>query len=826
MRAAIAPLTLFSVLVASAPAAAQAPPGAPPAPADPGPPGIPANPYDAPAAPAAAATPSSDPGLEAAADPGLDAAPDPAADPAFDAEDDGLGLEAEFASDEDADLAANTDAPTALDDATRHELRRLTLKLGTTERAASGLLRVSEAYSGDPGTFRLGLLASFSSAKGFLCDGTSEQGCEYLVPGSPQSDKVSRIGADLALSLTFTEFLEAFVGLHAYATSNDQGRPQLLQVLGDTNWGLKGFLPHRPGRIFGLGGELELWLLNGTGGVGINGDGTGFAMRLLGSADLTNRVAVEDRVPFRAHFNLGYRFNNAGKLVEETELLRGGEDGLSRITRIERFGLDIARVNAVELGFGVETPFEYVRPFLEWTFDIPHAPGEKYACNTDRLQPGDGCMALDKGWSTTPSRIGLGARVYPVIEGLSALLAFEIATGGSREFIEEVVPEIPWAFRLGLGWAADARKPAPIVQQVEVERLVEAPQDLERVVLGQVVDQTTGTPVSNAVVRFSGRAITGMITGEDGAFRTIDLEPGDYTFAIQADGYRDAECQVSVPVDAPATAAPFPGDPAAGIPGPASATPTPELGVGGNPLPAAAPVAPGITVGVDGKLEVGLRCPVAALPKVGIVLGAAVDAATGAPIPGARVKIQDKLGRQLELSADGAGAFRFENVPPGPVKLFVEAPDYLRAVGEVEVEARQENRARLPLNKRPQQSRVVVTTTELKLKDQVHFEHDSARILAESNAVIEEIADTLRRHPEIQRVEIQGHTDNTGTAAYNKRLSQERAESVVKALITLGVAESRLEARGYGQEQPIVPNVSDANRAKNRRVQLLIRRGQ
>ena len=75
---------------------------------------------------------------------------------------------------------------------------------------------------------------------------------------------------------------------------------------------------------------------------------------------------------------------------------------------------------------------------------------------------------------------------------------------------------------------------------------------------------------------------------------------------------------------------------------------------------------------------------------------------------------------------------------------------------------------------------------------------------------------------EIALVEIQGHTDNTGAAPYNQRLSQERAEAVKEALMRLGIAGSRLTAKGYGQEKPLLPNVSDANRARNRRVQLMI----
>jgi outer membrane protein OmpA-like peptidoglycan-associated protein len=219
---------------------------------------------------------------------------------------------------------------------------------------------------------------------------------------------------------------------------------------------------------------------------------------------------------------------------------------------------------------------------------------------------------------------------------------------------------------------------------------------------------------------------------------------------------------------------------------------------------------------------VRVECELEALPKVGNVLGTVIDSQSSQPVSSAKIKITDKLGRELELQADAAGAFRFENVPPGPVKLTVEAPNYLTSVTELEVEARKDVKATLSINARPAQPNVLVTPKELKLKKQVHFQHDSAEVLPDSNAILEELADVLKKRAEIKRVEIQGHTDNTGTAPYNLRLSQERAEAVRDALVRHGVDAGRLEAKGYGQEKPLVPNVSDANRARNRRVQIII----
>jgi outer membrane protein OmpA-like peptidoglycan-associated protein len=78
------------------------------------------------------------------------------------------------------------------------------------------------------------------------------------------------------------------------------------------------------------------------------------------------------------------------------------------------------------------------------------------------------------------------------------------------------------------------------------------------------------------------------------------------------------------------------------------------------------------------------------------------------------------------------------------------------------------------------------------------------------------------KNPRIKRVEVQGHTDNTGTPDHNKQLSNDRAAAVVSWLSSHGVAADRMTAVGYGQTKPLVPNVTAGNRAKNRRVQFII----
>ena len=110
----------------------------------------------------------------------------------------------------------------------------------------------------------------------------------------------------------------------------------------------------------------------------------------------------------------------------------------------------------------------------------------------------------------------------------------------------------------------------------------------------------------------------------------------------------------------------------------------------------------------------------------------------------------------------------------------------------------------------------------VRILQQVHFAFGSATILPESFPMLTEIANLLKANPSIKRMSIDGHTDNRGSADINKKLSQDRANSVMNWLVQHGVEANRLEAHGYGLERPIEDNGTDTGRAANRRVEFKI----
>ena len=227
----------------------------------------------------------------------------------------------------------------------------------------------------------------------------------------------------------------------------------------------------------------------------------------------------------------------------------------------------------------------------------------------------------------------------------------------------------------------------------------------------------------------------------------------------------------------------------------------------------------------QGPTFVDVDCPLESLPKTGNVLGLVKDADTGAAVAGAVIHLTDAANHDLSGTADGSGSFTFKDLPPGSISIKAEAPGYMVHAEQGDVQVQTDNRVTVSLNKKPKTPSVKVEGKEIKISRQIHFETDSAKILGDSNSLLEEIADVLQSHPTIKQVEIQGHTDNTGTREHNQQLSDARANSVKSWLVTAGVDGSRLTAKGYGQDRPVAPNVTAANRAKNRRVQFIITSG-
>jgi outer membrane protein OmpA-like peptidoglycan-associated protein len=627
-----------------------------------------------------------------------------------------------------------------------------------------GLLRTQHAETGAPGQFRLSLVGEWFSA-GFLC--TPKFQCPGVNGGpSATSDTMNHSGATLSLGVSLVKLgpgvLEAYAATSVYANSDTANSPSLLQVLGDSDLSLKYAAPL--GDVLRLGAFTELWLINASGTVGLDSAGTSARFGGVATGDFRG---TSSHIPLRVSTNVVYSLDNTGEVIAPIESAAGAATGVARvpITRIERYGLGINRVDHVDLYVGAESLLleDRIRPFVEAHVLIP-TNRQKYECEPNNPS-GDLCLQQDK---VAPTTLTFGLRVFPWKRGFSLLAALDVGLVGTANFIEELQPLPPWTLFFGAGWSVDTEERPPAVRSVE-----------KVVVRGRAVAHVSGVvhetgknqPVADAIVTYRDQAdLMPLATTADGKFGG-EVPVGKYTVDVKADGYKPGSC------DFEAT----------------------KVGQ-----------------------EVDVDCALEPLPRLGTVTGHVRDATTNLAVAGIPVVLTDSQKKDLRATSDSSGAFRFDNVLPGATELGVIADGYLALFAPADVRPRQESGVDLLLRPVPKKPKVEVTAKEIAIRDQIQFALDSSVILPQSFGLLTEVADTLIRHGEIKRVEVQGHTDNSGAPEHNRALSQERAEAVSAWLVQHGVSADRLEARGYGQEKPLVPNVTEANRGRNRRVQFII----
>jgi outer membrane protein OmpA-like peptidoglycan-associated protein len=656
----------------------------------------------------------------------------------------------------------------------------------------TGLLHLPSAMTGPAETFRVGVFLDWFAKNDFLCNST-------YTCGTATSDKARHIGASAIINATIIDGLEAYMAARVYANSNDPSvsRPSLLQVLGDTTLGLK-YVAALSDGLINLGGGGEVLFLNGTGGIGLAGNGTSFRLRALSTFALDK---LPDPIPVRFHLGLGYLFDRSGNLVEDIEQQRSDRTGTTqKISRVERFGLGINKVDRFEIGLGAEGLFvdDKVRPFLEYNLGLP-VNRQSYSCPqptvaADGTKTSDGCLAKE-GFSAFPSKLTIGVKAFPFDGGFSGIGfvgAVDVGVTGTSTFISEVAPTAPYTVWLGLTLASDTVPKTKIVEK-KVEKIVEVGPTLVKV-HGIVHEAGTNTPIPNAIVSYVGVNLPPLASAADGVFGD-DVAPGTYQLSVKADGYKDGTCG-----------------------GTAVAGKKPEPPKPGTP-PSTTPPAPN----APSTLEVD--CALEALPRVGSATITFLDAETGAPIVGAIASVSDENGaNEKQFNTDSSGVVRIGDLTPGTWYAKIDATGYLTTRASLDIVVRQDAKATVHVRARPKDKDklVVVEKKEIKIKQQVLFETGKATILPASSALLQEVADVIIHNPQVGRIEIQGHTDNTGDKSFNMELSAARAAAVKAYLVKLGVDGSRLDTKGFGDTKPVAANATDAGRQKNRRVQFML----
>ena len=219
--------------------------------------------------------------------------------------------------------------------------------------------------------------------------------------------------------------------------------------------------------------------------------------------------------------------------------------------------------------------------------------------------------------------------------------------------------------------------------------------------------------------------------------------------------------------------------------------------------------------GGEGDLDLFVGVPNPLPPSaVTAVMGTVSDSKTNTPI-GATLTVRDIATDDVVSSFhsdDMDGNYVVVLQPGRTFVITAEAPGYLFYSDRFDV----------PKNASNSTVRKDIRMTREIVRLLVYFDFDKATLQKESFVDLNRAAQWLKDNPKI-RVELAGHTDNVGARDYNKRLSDDRAKSVMEYLVQKGIPASRLSARGYGMDEPVDTNDTEEGRAQNRRVEFRVK---
>ncbi len=617
-----------------------------------------------------------------------------------------------------------------------------------------GLMRTQTGDFGKQGTFRIGLHAGIFKQDGFIA------GAKGTNPG----DQNTRFTGDLTISYTPWRFIELYLGIYNSSNQNvrtDTGRtdPKVILALGDLALGLKGRYP--VARFVDLALRLEVKLLNSVDSSTISGDSTNVSVDAILSFDLRHAEATKN-VPLRFHLNFGYLYDNSLSLLPSGQCASSNSDDAcirSRAVETFAYGIGSERLRmALALDAPVQVKSVGIQPFFEYHLEVALGDGDQ---TMYRALLHDTELKVSQLEGQIIQYLTFGLRVRPVA-GLILDAALDV--GLQSPGFQYGPPQPAWNLLLGAAYAYDggARKTKSVTKTItrEIARGV-----AEGKIRGIIRDAKTKKPVGGAGVRYINRLATAQLTADDGTFLSYGFTPGPVTLEVSRDDYEPVKLDVQVVAH--------------------GETP---LEVLLTPKPPAA-----------GQVRVRVSDP------------------AGGPIGMASVHLSSATGKSLDGDNEGAGTFSAKPTA-GDWTVDITADGFLGKQRQVVVAPGQVQSLEITLSKKPTVSHVQLTANEIAIKGTIHFGTTNADILPDGQQLLDEVGDVLVKNGQIRKLRIEGHTDNRGVPEKNLQLSQARAAAVLAYLVKQGIDAARLESQGFGASQPLVPNLTPGNRAKNRRV--------
>jgi outer membrane protein OmpA-like peptidoglycan-associated protein len=606
----------------------------------------------------------------------------------------------------------------------------LTHRAYNTWEGTTGGIFIEDPGMAEPGSVRVQLGLDTYSGHGFLYAG----------------DHVQQDRQSLSISWTALDLLEVYGSIQNRATVADKPKQNSLHSLGDTLVGVK--LVGRPAPIWRMGGGVRLFMQGDVGAKNTVLNATSFGLRGDVALDLQG---LDQPVPFIARFNADYMFDNSANVLDDIEDRRyaGLSNALPRvnetrnlITRVERFGLGVNRVDMFTLGLGFEVPLQvaeglFLHPTLDYRLGLP-VNRRGYNCayhskdssrGTNKIGADDTCLD-DAGASAWPMSLAIGVRVVPPVRGLSALLAGEFGLSGTDTFVRELVPTTPFRFIIAAGYDYDARPPPAPPAAPPPPPPAAAPPPKGRLI-GQVTDQASGQPIAGVVVRIANTDLSPVATDQGGHFTSYELDPGEFELELSHPDYEPRRCASMIAAS------------------------------GG---------------------EAAVLCTLSALPMAGS-LKVSVHDQFGATVAGARVQIAGPT--PAVAASDMAGELVANDLQPGQYTARVESESHLVRVASFSIERRQQTRMEIALLRKPAKSSVELKGKEIRAA-KLKFAKGSVELSADAAQAVAELADLLLREPSLRRLRIQ--------ADGGEGLALTRALAIKQRLVESGVPDIRLEA--------------------------------
>ncbi len=622
-----------------------------------------------------------------------------------------------------------------------------------------GLLHTLTGDIGKPGTLRIALHLGGFQQDSFLVAGNAS------IPG----DTNQHFGGDLSIAYTPWKYIEAYLTFFNNSNRNvrtDVGRsdPEVILALGDMQLGAKGH--YTVAKFIDLGLHLGVKFLNSVSGVSFDGDSTNFLVDAIVSADL-RRIKMKTMIPLRFHFNLGFLLDNSLSLLPPTQCENSTMNDAcirSRVVETYAYGIGSSRL---KFALAADSPITVknvgIQPFVEYHLEVAVGDGDQTVLRALRSDP----TLVDRLDGQTLQYMTFGLRVRPV-GGLLIDAALDVGLQSPGFIYGAPVPA--WTLTIGAGWAFDvshSQSKTKVITKTVTREINRKP--VEGRVRGVVHDAVSKQPIAGATIRYMNRPLTPQASDADGTFFSYGLEPGPVTIEVSKDGFKSATQELAVAADAEATT----------------------------------------------EILLTAEAPQPSILKVNVL------DENGAPAT-ATVRLTAGAGSIVEAEMDKSGGY-VAKVPAGDYTMDVEAPNMKPAQRTVTVVLGQTSSIDLVLQsakppKKPGPSHVNLTKTEIVIKGKIHFKNNGTEIAADGEQLLDEVVDVMQKNPQIKMVRVEGHTDNTGTNEHNMELSTQRAENVASYLVKQGVSRSRLQAEGFGSTQPLVPNLTPANKARNRRV--------